>query len=322
MQIYEYKIPMPDIGYNANAYLIKHKNKKSILVDAGPNSPQALDALEATLKKAEVGWDNIEHILVTHGHYDHFGFVAQIAERSGALVWVHPADRNKLTSALKNPFFIDPEAAIPFLEELGIQRTKIAGLINEVVTLEGGTKPLPESSIRSLSQGAVLNLSGLTIKVIHTPGHTPGSCCFQLVENGAVFTGDTLLPEIIPNPIFDLEGEERDLSLVRLQESMTKIRLLRASKAYPGHGKPILSIDSAIDRQFTHMAKRSEQVLGILGVYGLSTFSVTNKLFPSDGGRYHTWLALSVTLGHLGWLRVRNCVRTRRNAGIVYWEAQ
>ncbi|MCB8817109.1 MBL fold metallo-hydrolase [Desulfosporosinus shakirovi] len=135
MQIYEYKIPMPDIGYNANAYLIEHENKKSILVDAGPNSPQALDALEATLKKAEVRWDNIEHILVTHGHYDHFGFVAQIVERSGALVWVHPADR---------------------------------------------------------------------------------SCCFQLVENSAVFTGDTLLPEITPNPIFDLEGESEGLKLGKI----------------------------------------------------------------------------------------------------------
>ena len=321
MQIFDYQVPIPEVGFNANVYLIKLENSESILVDAGPNAPQALDTLEATIKKAEVSWNSIKHILVTHGHYDHYSFAAQIVERSGAQVWVHPADKHKLTNASDNPFFVNQEAVFPFLEKLGVQKAKIASLIEEVITSERGYKPLPESCISSLSQGTDLRFPGLTIKVIHTPGHSPGSCCFQLVENGAVFTGDTLLTHITPNPIFDIYGEERDLSLVRLQESMTKIRRLRASRAYPGHGKPILEIDRAIDRQFSRMTKRCEQVLQILGTKCIDTFSIANELFPS-GGRYHTWLALSETLGHLGWLRIQKRVRIRPNAGIVYWEAQ
>lgn len=321
MQIFDYQVPIPDVGFKANVYLIKLDNRESILVDAGPNAPQALEALEATLKKAEVSWDSIRHILVTHGHYDHYSFAAQIVERSGAQVWVHPADRGKLTNASDNPFFVNQEAVFPFLEKLGVQKAKIASLIAEVITSERGYKPLPESCISSLSQGTDLRFSGLTLKVIHTPGHTPGSCCFQLVENGAVFTGDTLLTQITPNPIFDIYGEERDLSLVRLQESMTKIRGLRASMAYPGHGKPILAVDKAIDRQFSRMTKRCEQVLQILGTKRLNTFAIANELFPGSG-RYHTWLALSETLGNLGWLRIQKRVRIRHEAGIVYWEAQ
>ncbi|GAB6154879.1 MBL fold metallo-hydrolase [Desulfosporosinus burensis] len=320
MQIYEYKVPIPGVGFKANAYLIKLENKESILVDTGPNAPQALDILETTLKKAEVSWENIKHILVTHGHYDHFSFAAQIVERSGALVWVHPADRHKLTGTLENPFFEDPEPAIPFLEKLGVQKSRIASLISEVVASEREFKPLAESCIRSLSESTVLELLGLPIKVIHTPGHTPGSCCFQL-ENGVMFTGDTLLQQITPNPVFNIYGEDRDLSLLRLQESMTRIGLLKASKVYPGHGKPILSADQAIEQQFNRMAKRSEQVLRILGTQRLSAFSIANELFPS-GGRYHTWLALSETLGHLGWLRIKERVRIRHDAGIMYWEAQ
>ncbi|KUO78376.1 MAG: hypothetical protein APF81_02985 [Desulfosporosinus sp. BRH_c37] len=322
MQIYEYNVPIPDAGFDSNAYLIKLENKESILVDTGPNAPQALDTLEATLRKAEVSWENIKHILVTHGHYDHFSFAAQIVERSGAQVWVHPADRKKLTIATENPFFVEAETVIPFLKKLGVQKNKITSLISEVVASERGFKPLSESYIRSLSNRTVLKFPGLTIKVIHTPGHTPGSCCFQLVEKGILFTGDTLLPQITPNAIFNIEGEERDQSLVRLQESLTKIRRLRASMAYPGHGKPILSIDPAINRQFTRMARRSEQVLRVLGAQGLSTFSIAKELFPSDSGRYHTWLALSETLGHMGWLRIQRRVRIRDDAGIVYWEAQ
>lgn len=321
MQIYEYKVPIPDVGFTANVYLIKISNNESIIVDTGPNAPQALDLLEATLKKAEVSWDSIKHILVTHGHYDHYSFATQIVERSGALVWVHPADQQKLSGTTENPFFVDPRKAIPFLETLGVQTTKIESLINEVVSSERVFKPLAESSIRSLSKETVLKFSGLTINVIHTPGHTPGSCCFHFEENSIAFAGDTILSGVTTNPVFDIGGEEIDQNLVRLQESLTKIRRLKASVVYPGHGNPILSIDQAIDRKFSRMAKRSEQVLEILGTKTLSTFSVANELFPS-GGRFHTWLALSETLGHLGWLRIQKRIRIRHDAGIMYWEAQ
>jgi len=319
MPIFQYKVPIPDVGFNANIYLIKLNNKECIMVDAGPNAPQALDELETTLQKADVNWSSIKHILVTHGHYDHYSFAAQIVERTGALVWVHPSDQHRLTGTSENPFFEDREAVVPFLEGLGVPESKIPFMINEVITSERWFKPLTESSIRYLSQGTTLRFPGLTIKVIHTPGHTPGSCCFQLIEEGIVFTGDTLMGHITPNPIFDIYGEGRDLSLVRLQESMTKIRQLDATTAYPGHGKPILAVEEAIDRQFSRMVKRNEQVFQLLGENSLSTFTLANKLFPS-GGRYHPWLALSETLGQLGWLRTQKRVRIRYKAGIVYWE--
>ncbi|MDI6881187.1 MAG: MBL fold metallo-hydrolase [Desulfitobacteriaceae bacterium] len=319
MEIYKYTIPVPYFTFSANAYLIVMENKEAILVDTGPSAPQALETLAATLKEAELGWDAIRHIFVTHGHYDHFRLAAQIVERTGALVWIHPADQQKLTSVSENPFFVEPEPAIHFLEKLGVSKAEIASLMREVATMERQTKPLSDSCIRSLAPGTALKFPGLTIKVIHTPGHTPGSCCFHIAENGVVFTGDTLLPEITPNPVFEIGGGESDRSLVKLRESLSQIRRLRASTAYPGHGEPILSIGPVIDSQFGHMAERSDQVLRILGDHGLSTLSIAHELFPS-GGRFHTWLALSETVGYLGWLRFRNRVRIRLDGGIVYWE--
>jgi len=312
LEIYKYSIPVPYFTFNANAYLVVMENKEAILIDTGPSAPQALEILEATLREAKVGWDAIRHIFVTHGHYDHFRLAAQIVELTDALVWIHPADKQKLTSALANLFFVEPEPAIHFLEKLGVSKTEISRLMREVGTIEKQTKPLPDYCIRSLSPGTALKFPGLTINVIHTPGHTPGSCCFYIAENGVVFTGDTLLPEITPNPIFEISGGESDRSLVKLRESMSYIRRLRASTAYPGHGEPILSIGPVIDSQFVHMAERSDQVLRILGDHELSTLSIAQELFPSGG--------LSETVGYLGWLRFRNRVRIRRDGGIVYWE--
>lgn len=319
MRIYKYMVTVPYFTFSANAYLIVMENKEAILVDTGPSAPQALETLAATLKEAELGWDAIKHILVTHGHYDHFGLAAQIVERSGALVWIHPADQQKLTSVSENPFFVEPEPAIRFLEKLGVSKTERASLMREVGTMGRQTKPLLDSCIRTLSPETALKFPGLTINVMHTPGHTPGSCCFHIAENDVVFTGDTLLPGITPNPVFEIGGGENDQSLVKLRESLSRIHCLKVSTAYPGHGEPILSIGPVIDSQFNHMAERSDQVLRILGDHGLSTLSIANELFP-NGGRFHTWLALSETLGYLGWLRFRNRVRIRRDAGIVYWE--
>jgi len=324
MEIYEYKVPIPGVRFTANVYLIKLENNDAILVDTGPNAPQALDTLKDILKQAEVSWENIKHILVTHGHYDHFSFAAQIVELTGAHVYIHPADHQKLTATSENPFFgvNDQEEVLPFLVKLGIQKSMIPDLISEIVTAKRGYKPLLDSSIHSLADGTNLNFHDLTIKVIHTPGHSAGSCCFQLLENDVVFTGDTLLPNITPNPLIEIAGEERDQNIVRLQDSMTKIRLLGASKAYPGHGKSILSVNSAIDKQLIRMAKRCEQVFQILGAQSLTTYSIANQLFPSRSGRYQNWLALSETLGQLGWLRIQNRVRVRQDAGVAYWEAQ
>lgn len=319
MEIYEYRVPIPGFTFGANVYLIKLENKEAILVDAGPSAPQALEMLETTLRRADVSLNAIRHIILTHGHFDHFRMAAQIVERSGALVWVHPADRKKLTSVSLNPFFVDQEPAIRFLGKLGVSKAEIASAMSEAETMERGTKPLLDSCIRSLSSGTALKFPGVTINVIHTPGHSSGSCCFHIAENGIIFTGDTLLPEITPNPIFEIDGGERDRSLLKLRDSLSQIRQLRVSKAYPGHGEPILSIDQVIDSQFEQMAERSEQVLRILGDNVLSTFSIANELFPS-GGRFHTWLALSEAVGYLGWLKFQNRVRIRWDAGIVYWE--
>ncbi len=101
----------------------------------------------------------IEVILLTHGHFDHIGGVAELA-RDGAEIVIHREDA---------PMLANPEL-------------NACGLVNRKVTAPQAT--------RLVREGDGLNYAGLTLTVLHTPGHTPGSVCYQVGD--VLFTGDTL----------------------------------------------------------------------------------------------------------------------------------
>lgn len=113
----------------------------------------------ARIRKA-AGGKKIAAILLTHGHFDHIGAAGALKE----------ADTRLVIHGLDAPMLSDPEL------NAGL------GLIRKEVTA-----PEPTDRVR---EGDELTLAGLKVKVLHTPGHTPGSVCY-LIEN-ELFTGDTL----------------------------------------------------------------------------------------------------------------------------------
>ena len=94
-------------------------------------------------------------IVLTHGHNDHIGAAVDLREATGAPVWFHPADR--------------------MLWDM------VHGEVHP------GTGP-----DRDLAEGIEFPVAGVTLRALHTPGHSPGSTCLYAPELGTVFTGDTL----------------------------------------------------------------------------------------------------------------------------------
>lgn len=121
------------------------------VIDPGDDAETVLRAAEGRKPAA---------VLLTHGHFDHIGAVRALAEK-GAEVLIHEADAPMLT---------DP-------------RLNACGMIGRVITA-------PPAD-RVFRDGDTLSAAGLTFTVIHTPGHTPGSCCFRCGD--LLFTGDTVM---------------------------------------------------------------------------------------------------------------------------------
>ena len=104
------------------------------------------------------GW-TLKLVVSTHGHWDHIGDNAAVAEHTGASIAVHPADRQRLTKPepLWAPFEIPP--SVPAIE---------------------------------LAEGGVIRFGDLRLDILHTPGHTEGSVCLLARDEGVLFSGDTL----------------------------------------------------------------------------------------------------------------------------------
>ena len=175
-----------------NTYLALN-GERAFVVDPGAVADKILAAAEAEGAK-------IEWVLLTHAHFDHIGGVAEL-QRAGAQVVLHRDDLG-IVSSFKNLAFY-------------------AGVKVE--------KFLPDVTV---SGGETLDVAGVKVRVIHTPGHTAGGVCY--VADDIIFTGDTL---------FELSYGRTDFptgSFKELKNSvLNKLFVLPGDyRLLPGHGAP------------------------------------------------------------------------------------
>ena len=173
-----------------------------VLADARSREAIAIDTATPCLawiadELAARDW-TLKLIVSTHGHWDHIGDNAAVAEHTGADIAVHPLDRERLTDPqpVWAPFEIVP--SIPAVE---------------------------------LAEGGEIRFGEIRLTVLHTPGHTEGSVCLLGPDDGLLFSGDTLFAGGWGR--VDLPGGDPEAmvaSLARLTE------LEDAVQVFPGHG--------------------------------------------------------------------------------------
>ncbi len=147
-------------------------------------------------------------LLITHGHVDHTGGSGGFVERTGVAAYLHPDD--------------DWLARDPI--------GQLRSLLGAVP--EGAEDLAPPERFEALRHGAILTLAGLDIEIIHTPGHTPGHCCFLVREEGLIFGGDLLFRGSIGRT--DLPGGDFDTLIASLGEQI--MTLGDDVEVLPGHG--------------------------------------------------------------------------------------
>ena len=167
----------------ANCYIISTENNNAIAIDCGAEPEKIMRYIESeklVLKK----------ILLTHGHFDHIGAVAQIVKKTNATVYIHSLDSKMLTD----------------------NRLNLASTI--------GTRIEPIEKFEEIEDGDIITQDELEFKVLNTKGHTKGGVCY--ICKNSIFTGDTLFrgevgrtdfpggsfPEILASvkKIADIEG--------------------------------------------------------------------------------------------------------------------
>jgi glyoxylase-like metal-dependent hydrolase (beta-lactamase superfamily II) len=177
-----------------NVYVLGDpRTKEAIAIDT---AIPCLEWIAGALAERE--W-TLKLIVSTHGHWDHTGANAAVAEHTGAQIAVHPLDAHRLTNPqpLFAPFEIPP--SVPAVE---------------------------------LAEGGEIRFGDIRLSVLHTPGHTEGSVCLLSADDGLLFSGDTLFANGWGR--VDLPGGSPEVmaeSIARLADLEDHLAVL------PGHGR-------------------------------------------------------------------------------------
>jgi glyoxylase-like metal-dependent hydrolase (beta-lactamase superfamily II) len=205
-----------------NSYLVEEAGQVTI-IDAG--LPGLWNDLRSELSAMGRSLDDVRAIVLTHGDTDHIGFADRLHRERGVPVYVHEADAARARQEDKKP-------------SSGWGPVKIGPLVSFLAysALRGGLRIPPVKDLVTVADGATLDLPG-SPRIIHLPGHTPGSIAVHVPAVDAIFLGDAMTtrsvltgergPRLAP---FTLEPERALASLARLDG-------IDSTWVLPGHGE-------------------------------------------------------------------------------------
>lgn len=179
---------------STNCYLaINEETKQTVVIDPAASPSSLMGHLKAEGLK-------VEAILLTHGHFDHIMGIDGFLKEYDVPVYVHEDDKELM---------VDPK-------------------LNQSSTYTKGYTFADAGFIRD---GQVLTYAGYDFEVFHTPGHTPGGCCYYVRSEGVLFSGDTLFANSVGRT--DFPGSSTSALIRSIQEKL--MSLPDETRVYPGH---------------------------------------------------------------------------------------
>lgn len=290
-------VPFIEAGGPSNVYVIDEEGGGVALFDAGIGTREGRDALLSGFAAAGLKLGDVRRIFISHGHIDHYGYARAAQEESGAPVYAHPRDHDKLTGRERTVDRLEKYAA--YLGKLGASEDLLAHV--RLHWQDTGRMARPVEEVLPLEPGALLTFARFTAEVLHLPGHTPGLVGLWAARERVFFSDDHLLEVVSPNPLLDLEGgaEPVHKALVEYIRSARRVRELPIELVLPGHNAPFSGHAVLIDRLLDFYARRQDRIVALLTARGAQTpAELSAQVFPRAKRSQH-FLTLSEVMGNL-----------------------
>jgi glyoxylase-like metal-dependent hydrolase (beta-lactamase superfamily II) len=321
--IYQIQIPMANSAIGrVNSYLVEGKGKWT-LIDTGWNVDEAFDSLNKALAELGLQLNDVETVLITHMHVDHFGMVGRIKRASPNIqVLVHHRDSVLIGERYLNyPEFLQsmtgllrlhglPDSEAEALEPVYIPSIRLVAVA------------LPD---RELSGGELIKTGRFDLEAISTPGHSPGHMSFYEPASQILFSGDHILPRLSPSIGYEPHflGDPLGDYLSSLHELMGR----PVTKVLPGHGNVFFDMSARIQQILAHHDARRKSIVENLKETPLSAWKICSLI---QGGDPSVWnkassmkkrITFTEVICHL--VNLEKCGRARRliNNGMIYYLA-
>jgi glyoxylase-like metal-dependent hydrolase (beta-lactamase superfamily II) len=300
-----FRIPMkvfPDLW--SYAYLVLVENSL-VLIDTGSGFGDSNAHLEAGFDQAgdaagrKIRIQDLTHILITHGHIDHFGGLVFLRERTHALVGIHELDMGNLTNYEERVAIAENQLKA-YLVEAGVPEDKREGILNMY--------RVNKMLFHSVKVDFTYEAKGMrygSFEMLHVPGHCAGHVVIRL--HNFLFSGDHVLGRITPH-----QSPERLTYYTGLGHYLDSLALLEkwaggSSLTLAGHDDPIPDLPGRLAEIRTSHAARLKLTLEFL-TEPHTIAEVSEELFGSVNG-YNVLLALEEAGAHVEYLHQRGQLR-------------
>ena len=316
MKIIPLSIPTPFYVGDVNVYLIKED--PLTLIDVGPKTPEAAAALRDKLARNGVQFSDVRRIVLTHAHEDHCGLAKQVRdEAKNAEILVHDWETGHLFGRLAH------EDHRNLMLRSGVPEQAFNEMQDLYANISLLTDSLADGDFRPLNDEMELEFESGSLRVLHTPGHTPGSCSFVREADRTIICGDCVLKRITPNPILapdPIDPTKRFRSLAEYLVSLAKIREFKPTLAYGGHGEPVTDFEEIFNRYVRAIDDRQRRVVSMVTSAGVTAFQIAQQLFPdSIDADVHRFLAISEALAHLDFAETEGKVAVELKEGVEHY---
>lgn len=316
MNIIPLTIPTPFYVGDVNVYLIKED--PVTLIDVGPKTAEASDVLRKKLAANGVNFSDVRRIVLTHAHEDHCGLAKQVRdEAKDAEILVHEWETGHLFGRLAR------DEHQQLMLRSGVPEDVLAEMRSLYEDISLLTDSLEDGDFNSLRDEMELEFESGSLKVLHTPGHTPGSCSFVREANRTLICGDCVLKRITPNPILSpdpIDPTKRFKSLAEYLVSLAKLRSYAPTLAYGGHGEPVTDFEEIFHRYVRSIDDRQQRVVSLVGSDGTTAFNVAKRLFPDSFDHdVHRFLAISEAVAHIDYAESEGKVGVEMSGGVEYY---
>jgi len=316
--IHRLSIPTPFAVGRVNCYLLE--DEPLTLIDTGPNSGKALDALQSQLAARGHAIEDLELLIVTHQHIDHLGLAEIVAERSGAEVAALGIAAERLAN-----FSEDAEREDEFAVELMLRNgipEDVAQALRSVSRSFRGWGSKVEVT-KPLEDGQVLPFRDRVLQAFHRPGHSPSDTIFWDEERRILIAADHLIAHISSNPLISPplnRPDERPQALVTYIESMRKTREMPAEIVLSGHGEAITDHVALIDGRLAGHDRRKEKIYGLIAERPRNAYEVAQAIWGNVAVT-QAFLTLSEVIGHADLLVNEGRVREVEDGDVTRYEA-